>query len=106
MFSPFKIDYRRDFPRGLNWQISVFRETIPESSIPMENIAPHRTFVSQALKPDRSFDPVAMAHGEPGVPESFRWGKRDLVVAEILERVKEYADCRHGSGDRYSRKHD
>ena len=63
------------------------------------------TLVSEPLKPDRSFDPVAMARGEPGLPEKFRWGKRDLVVAKVLERSKEYGDCSHGSGERYVRKH-
>ena len=62
-------------------------------------------FVSAPIKPDRSFDTTGMANGEPGLPAKFRWGKRDLVVAEVLERVKEFGDCTHGSGERYVRRH-
>ncbi|MDD5199432.1 MAG: DUF6504 family protein [Terrimicrobiaceae bacterium] len=65
-----------------------------------------RTFFSEALVPDReSFDPSRMAMGEPGLPGKFRWRNRELVVAEVLERWKEHGDCRHGSGERYLRRH-
>ncbi len=64
------------------------------------------SFISEPLKPlEGSFDPAAMGMGAPGVPEKFRWKKRDLVVAEILESWKEHGDCKHGSGERYLRKH-
>jgi phosphoribosylglycinamide formyltransferase-1 len=62
-------------------------------------------FVSEPLKPDRSFDTAAMAEGAPGLPSKFRWRKTDLVVAEVLERGKEFGDCTHGSGERYVRRH-
>jgi hypothetical protein len=62
-------------------------------------------FVSEPLKPDRSFDPVAMSTGAPGLPAKFRWRKEDLVVAEVLDRDKDYGDCTHGSGERYVRRH-
>ena len=63
------------------------------------------TFVSESLTSDASFDPLAMSGGEPGLPVKFRWRKRDLVVAEVLETWKEHGDCKHGSGERYLRKH-
>jgi ketosteroid isomerase-like protein len=46
-----------------------------------------------------------MAQGNPGLPAKFHWGRRELVVAEVLERGKEYGDCTHGSGERYVRRH-
>ena len=63
------------------------------------------TFIGEPLTPDASFDPLAMSNGEPGVPAKFRWRKRELVVAEVLETTREYGDCKHGSGERYLRKH-
>ena len=62
-------------------------------------------FVSEPLKPHRSFNPSAMATGAPGLPAKFLWRKTDLVVAEILETGKEFGDCTHGSGERYVRRH-
>jgi len=61
--------------------------------------------VSTPIKPDRSFDTSRMAQGEPGLPVRFRWGKRDLEVAEVIEQGKDYGDCSHGSGERYVRRH-
>ena len=63
------------------------------------------TFISEPLTPDASFDPVAMSRGEPGLPATFRWRERELIVAEVLETSREYGDCKHGSGERYLRKH-
>jgi phosphoribosylglycinamide formyltransferase-1 len=63
-------------------------------------------FVSEPLVPlDASFDTNLMARGEPGVPQKFRWRKKEWTVAAILESRREYGDCRHGSGERYVRKH-
>ena len=31
--------------------------------------------------------------------------KKEYVVADVLETWKEHGDCRHGSGERYVRKH-
>ncbi len=62
-------------------------------------------FISAPLVPDRSFNVSEMATGEPGLPAKFRWGQREIVVAEVLERGKEFGDCKHGSGERYVRKH-
>jgi phosphoribosylglycinamide formyltransferase-1 len=63
------------------------------------------TFISEPLVPDASFDPLAMAGGAPGLPEKFFWRGREWIVAEVLETTKEYGDCKHGSGERYLRKH-
>lgn len=63
-------------------------------------------FISEPLAPDRaSFDSARMAMGEPGLPRSFRWRGRELVVAEILSQGKAHGDCKHGSGERYVRRH-
>jgi hypothetical protein len=64
------------------------------------------SFVSEPiLLVDVSFDTAGMARGEPGFPQQFRWRKKLLTVAAVLERWKEHGDCRHGSGERYVRKH-
>jgi phosphoribosylglycinamide formyltransferase-1 len=63
-------------------------------------------FVSEAITPlEMSFDPAGMSQGEPGLPQKFRWRKKDYSVVEVLEKWKEHGNCRHGSGERYLRKH-
>jgi len=64
------------------------------------------TFVSEPLTPvDASFDTAMMSAGEPGLPQIFRWRKKEWRVAKVLESWKEHGDCAHGSGERYVRKH-
>jgi len=64
------------------------------------------SFISEPIVPvEASFDTGGMARGEPGLPQKFRWRKKEFVVAEVLERWKEHGDCRHGSGERYVRRH-
>ena len=64
------------------------------------------TFVSEPITPlGTSFDPAGMARGEPGLPHQFRWRKKDYAVAGVLEQGKEHGACRHGSGERYVRRH-
>jgi len=64
------------------------------------------SFVSEPITPvGASFDTSGMARGEPGLPQKFRWRKKEFTVAEVLERWKEHGDCAHGSGERYVRKH-
>ena len=64
------------------------------------------SFVSEPIVPIKaSFDASGMARGEPGLPQKFRWRNKEYVVAEVLERAKEHGDCRHGSGERYLRRH-
>ena len=64
------------------------------------------SFVSEAITPlDQSFDTSAMARGEPGLPQLFRWRDKDYQIAEVLQRWKVHGPCAHGSGERYLRKH-
>jgi len=64
------------------------------------------SFISEAIFPlDASFDTGGMARGEPGLPQKFRWREKEFTVAEVLEHWKEHGNCRHGSGERYVRKH-
>jgi phosphoribosylglycinamide formyltransferase-1 len=64
------------------------------------------SFISEPIRPvEGGFDPGGMARGEPGLPHKFHWRKKEYVVAEVLERWKEHGDCRHGSGERYVRRH-
>ena len=64
------------------------------------------SFISEPIRPvEGGFDTGGMARGEPGLPHKFHWRKKEYVVAEVLERWKEHGDCRHGSGERYVRKH-
>jgi phosphoribosylglycinamide formyltransferase-1 len=64
------------------------------------------SFISEPIIPvESSFDTSGMTRGEPGLPQKFRWRKKEYVVAEVLERAKEHGDCRHGSGEHYLRRH-
>ena len=63
-------------------------------------------FVSEALTPVYRQDaghPVIA--GEPVLPGQFRWRQQILTVEQILSTWKEEGPCRHGSGERYLRKH-
>lgn len=63
-------------------------------------------FIGEAIEPEGgSFSASAMATGKPGLPRSFAWRGGSFSVLEILEEWKEAGDCRHGSGERYVRKH-
>jgi hypothetical protein len=64
------------------------------------------TFVGEAIVPeDLSFSVSPMATGQPGLPRKFSWKGRSYSVGEVLEEWKECGNCRHGSGERYVRKH-
>lgn len=64
------------------------------------------SFISEPITPiDGSFDTMAMARGEPGLPHRFRWRKEEFLIIEVLEQWKDHGDCAHGSGERYVRKH-
>ncbi len=64
------------------------------------------SFISEPIAPlGGSFDPAGMARGEPGLPHKFRWRKREFTVGRVLEQWKEHGDCKHGSGERYVRRH-
>jgi Domain of unknown function (DUF6504) len=64
------------------------------------------TFVGEAIIPeDTSFSVSTMATGKPGIPRRFSWRGRTFSILEVLEEWKGFGDCRHGSGERYVRKH-
>ena len=64
------------------------------------------TFIGEGITPeDMSFSVSPMALGKPGLPRTFSWKGRRFSVLEVLEEWKESGDCRHGSGERYVRKH-
>lgn len=64
------------------------------------------TFVGEGLTPvDQSFAVAAMATGQPGLPQSFSWKGGRFIIREVLAEWKGTGDCRHGSGERYVRKH-
>ena len=63
-------------------------------------------FVSEPVKPvAESMDPAAMACGAPGLPQRFVWRGTEFAVGEVLEQWKETGACRHGSAEKYVRKH-
>ena len=63
-------------------------------------------FVSEVIKPIvETADTARMAAGEPGLPREFVWRGRPIVVAAVLRNWRETGPCRHGSGERYVRKH-
>jgi phosphoribosylglycinamide formyltransferase-1 len=66
----------------------------------------HERFVSEPIKPVvETADTARMAAGEPGLPREFQWRDRAIVVASVLRTWRETGPCRHGSGERYVRKH-
>jgi hypothetical protein len=63
-------------------------------------------FISEAITPTKDmFDPSRMASGEPGVPSEFIWRGQTICVKTVRRCWKESGPCRHGSGERYVRKH-
>jgi hypothetical protein len=64
------------------------------------------TFIGQGIVPsETSFSLSAMVTGKPGLPQQFSWQGKTYAVLAILEEWTECGDCRHGSGERYVRKH-
>ena len=63
-------------------------------------------FVSEPLIPvAATCDTRLMAQGEPGLPREFLWGERRLSVEALLRSWRQSGPCRHGSGERYVRRH-
>ncbi len=60
-------------------------------------------FVSEAIIPTALAAPAVI--GEPGIPIRFRWRDADYEIARVIEKWKTAGDCRHGSGERYVRRH-
>lgn len=63
-------------------------------------------FVGEAVFPVASTcDTSRMAVGEPGLPREFIWRGRRIEVAAVRRTWRETGTCRHGSPERYVRKH-
>jgi hypothetical protein len=63
-------------------------------------------FISEAIEPATDLlDTSRMASGEPGVPLEFIWRGKTIRITKIRRCWKETGPCRHGSGERYVRKH-
>lgn len=63
-------------------------------------------FVSEPIRPVvATSDTARMAAGEPGLPTEFVWRGRTIRIAAVLRTWRETGPCRHGSGERYVRKH-
>jgi len=63
-------------------------------------------FVSEAIRPVvATCAPSRMAAGEPGLPREFVWRGRTIKIAAVLRTWRETGKCRHGSPERYARKH-
>jgi hypothetical protein len=63
-------------------------------------------FISEAIEPKTDMlDISRMATGEPGIPLEFVWQGRTVRVVKVIRCWKETGPCRHGSGERYVRKH-
>jgi hypothetical protein len=63
-------------------------------------------FIAEAIRPvAATFDPARMGRGEPGLPDEFVWRGRTVRIVEVRRQWKETGPCRHGSGERYVRRH-
>jgi hypothetical protein len=66
----------------------------------------HSQFVSAAIKPViGTINLTLMGIGEPGLPQEFQWGSHTIRIVRVLRTWHETGPCRHGSGERYIRKH-
>ena len=62
--------------------------------------------ISEPLEPQPgAFNASVMARGKPGLPYGFSWRNQKMVLVEVLKHWKESGPCRHGSSERYVRKH-
>jgi hypothetical protein len=63
-------------------------------------------FVDEAIMPIvATYDTSRMAVGEPGLPGEFLWRGRTVEVLAVLRTWRETGKCRHGSPEKYVRKH-
>jgi len=46
-----------------------------------------------------------MAIGEPGLPRRFVWRQHTIEIRAVLRSWRGIGECRHGSDERYVRKH-
>jgi len=65
-----------------------------------------KQFIGAALRPiPGTIEKNRMSVGEPGLPRQFRWGSETIQILQVLRTWRETGACRHGSGERYVRKH-
>lgn len=63
-------------------------------------------FVSEAIQPVfETIHTAPLSTGGPGLPQEFRWGQQTIRIASVLRTWRDTGPCRHGSGERYVRKH-
>ena len=63
-------------------------------------------FVGEAITPvTATSDTARMAAGGPGLPGAFTWRGGTITVIGVLRTWRETVPCRHGSHERYVRKH-
>ncbi len=63
-------------------------------------------FISEAIEPvAQTIDVARMSTGAPGLPRQFRWRSQTIQIAQVVNTWRETGPCRHGSGERYVRKH-
>jgi len=63
-------------------------------------------FVSEPLTPEPgTFDVSRMSIGEPGLPRRFVWRGQTYEIKTAVHSWRETGPCRHGSDERYVRKH-
>ena len=66
----------------------------------------HEQFISERIEPCAdSFAASRMATGEPGLPSVFSWRGDRYEIGRVVRQWKESSPCRHGSTERYLRKH-
>jgi hypothetical protein len=64
-----------------------------------------RTVMEPVTPEAGSFDPRAMARGEPGVPRRFGWRGTTYVVAEVLGTRREVENYSGAAKDGYAKRH-
>jgi hypothetical protein len=65
-----------------------------------------KKFISEAIEPKTDFlDTARMAAGEAGIPPEFIWRGKTVRIVSVIRTWKETGPCRHGSDERYVRKH-
>lgn len=95
-----------DLRRSEGFLQSVFAMSVASNRPRSIVVSGPERFVGGAIAPERgSYAVAAGAPGEPGLPMAFAWDGVDYEVLEVLEKWKDTGSCRHGSGERYVRKH-
>lgn len=66
----------------------------------------HERFIGEYIKPLKdTFDFSRSSPGEPAIPSKFTWRTDVVEIEHIVERWKTTSPCRHGSGEKYVRRH-